>query len=387
MKQQTREIGLLKRILTAALILALSLSAAACAAPASSNATTTADTQSAAPGTDEKEATGAPAGTGDASAGSPASGEPPWRGRENERITIRAGFAKGMTGIANHFAIEKGWYDEAGFDLELIDIPNPVSAFGAGEVDIADGDPGTYIPAIVNGVPIKIVSNMWRNRGAYWIIAKPEIKTWEDLKGKVVGSAQATGGMRLTLMEVLTQNGIDPEKDVELVANNFYQAAYATLVSGEVDATIIHQPFATISEKEGEGHVLAKTWEFLPDYHTGVLVASQKLIDERPDVVERLLEVYFYANEYAKTHLDEFFPWAGKYLNIDEEIAREAINAEIVLWENDPIVDTSRLQVTEDLLAKYGMQRESLPVEGTVDNTFAEKVAQTLKLGKYAADK
>ena len=310
----------------------------------------------------------------------------PWKGRENEEVTVNAGFAKGMTGIANQFAIENGWYEEAGINLSLLDIPNPVSAFGAGEVDIADGDPGTYIPAIVNNVPMKIVSNMWRNKGAYWVIANNDIDSWEDLKGKKVGSAQATGGMKLTLMEVLTQNGLDPNEDVELIANNFYQTAYATLASGEVDATIIHQPYATLAEKEGVGKVLAKTWEYLPDYHTGVLVASQKMKDEQPEVVERILEVYFYANEYAKNNFDEFIPWAAAYLNIDEETAREAIEAEIVLWENDPIVDVDRLQVTEDLLTKYGMQREAHNVDGVVDNQFAEKIAKELKLGKYAAE-
>lgn len=307
----------------------------------------------------------------------------PWKGRENGEVTVRAGFSKGMTGIANQFAIQNGWYEEAGINLELIDIPNPVAAFGAGEVDIADGDPGTYIPAIVNNVPMKIVSNMWRNRGAYWIVAKPEIKTIADLKGKKIGAAQATGGMKLTLMEVLSQNGIDPNKDVELVANGFYQTAYATLTSGEVDATIIHQPYATLAEKDGIGHPIAKTWEYLPDYHTGVLVATDKMINEQPEVVERVLEIYFYANEYAKTHMDEFIPWAAKYLNVDEDIARKSIESEMELWENDPIVDTKRLQVTEDLLTKYGMQRESYDVTGVVDNTFAEKIAQQLKLGDY----
>lgn len=311
----------------------------------------------------------------------------PWKNRQNEKVTVRAGFAKGMTGIANQFAIANGWYEEAGIELDLIDIPNPVAAFGAGEVDIADGDPGTYIPAIVNNVPIKIVSNMWRNKGAYWIVAKSEIKSLADLKGKKIGGAQATGGMRLTLMEVLSQNGIDPFKDVEIIANGFYQTAYATLTSGEVDATIIHQPYATLVEKDGIGNVLAQTWKFLPDYHTGVLVAADKMINEKPEVVERVLEVYFYTNNYAKTHMDEFIPWAAKYLNVDEATAREAIEAEIELWENDPIVDTSRLQVTEDLLTKYGMQKESYKVDGVVNNEFAEKIAQQLKLGKYSEAK
>ncbi|MDO3409278.1 ABC transporter substrate-binding protein [Saccharibacillus sp. CPCC 101409] len=315
-----------------------------------------------------------------------AAGIPPWEGRDNEEISLTAGFAKGMTGIANQFAVSKGWYEDAGIKLDFVDTINPVAAFGAGEVDIADGDPGTYIPAIVNGVKIKVVSNMWRSRGAYWIIAKPEIKSFADLKGKSVGSAMPVGGMPLTLMKVLSENGLDPKKDVTLVPNGVYQAAYATLESGEVDATIIHQPFATLAEKEGKGTVLAKTWEFMPDYQTGVLVASEKLIDEQPEAVQRVLEVYFYANEYAKTHMDEFIPWAAEYLGLDEATAREAIESEIVLWENDPIVDPSRLQVTEDLLHEYGMQRDEISVDGTVDNTFAEAVAKELKLGKYKAE-
>ncbi len=355
------------------IVIALTVSLTACASPeeAAKAAQTAASASSAAAASTSTDATQA----------SPA--DAPWKNRDNKEVTVKAGFAKGMTGIANQFAIAKGWYKEAGINLDLLDVANPVSAFGAGEVDIADGDPGTYIPAIANNVPIKIVSNMWRSKGAYWIIAKPEIKTWADLKGKKFGTASPTGGMKMTALEVLSKNGIDGSKDVELVANGTYQTAYATLTSGNVDATIIHQPFATIAQKAGYT-VLGKTWEYMPKYNTGVLVATQKLIDEQPDTVKRLLEVYFYANNYAKNHLDEFLPWASKYLSVDEATAREAIESEIVLWENDPIVDTSRLQVTEDLLTKYNMQKQSYSVANVVDNQFAEQIAKELKPGKYA---
>ena len=364
------------KLIAFALALVLTLSLSACASPeeakAAAQAAGGASSAVQSTNTDNVKVTPSPA-------------DAPWKNRKNEEVTVKAGFAKGMTGIANQYAIAMGWYKEAGINLDLLDAANPVSAFGSGDVDIADGDPGTYIPAIANNVPIKIISNMWRSHGAYWIIAIPEIKTWADLKGKKVGVAQPTGGMKLTALEVLSKNGIDVNKDIEVVANGTYQTAYATLTSGQVDATIIHQPYATLAEKDGVGHVLAKTWEYMPEYHTGVLVASQKLIDEQPDAVQRILEVYFYTNNYAKTHLDKFLPWAAKYLNIDEATARKAIEAEIVLWENDPIVDTKRLQVTEDLLTKYGMQKQSYPVDGVVNNQFAEKIAQELKLGKYAS--
>jgi NitT/TauT family transport system substrate-binding protein len=309
----------------------------------------------------------------------------PWKGKENKPISVNTRWAKGMTGIANQFALANGWYKDANItfnDLETTSV-NPVPAFSSGDIEFADGDPGTYVPAIINKVPIKIVGNMWRNRGAFWIIANNNIKSWEDFKGKKIGTSVATGGMKLAILEVLGQNGIEA-KEIEAIANGSYQAAYATFISGDVDATVIHQPYATLAEKDGKGKAWAKTWEYIPDYHTGVLVASDRLIEKEPETLERILEIYYYANEYARTHLDEFIPWAAKYLNLDEETARTVFQSEKVLWENDPIVNVERLQKTEDLLFKHGMQRTSFDVsKGVVDNQFAEKVAEKLKLGKY----
>lgn len=305
----------------------------------------------------------------------------PWKNKGYKPITVKVAFAKGMTGIANQFALANGWYEDAGIHLEMLDMSNPVGPLSAGEVDISDGDPGTYIPAIVNQVPIKIVSNMWRARGAFWIIASPEIKTWNDLKGKKVGTAQALGGMKMTTLATLEKNGVLPE-EITPVANNMRQTAYASLTSGNVDATVIHQPFATIAKNEGYT-VLGKTWESMPPYNTGVIVATDRILKEDPEAVKRILEVYFYANKYAKSHPDQFLPWATQYLKIDPEVAKEVFSSERELWDNDPIVNPDTLQETENLLKEYGMQDEAYSVNGVYDNTIANEIAQELELGKY----
>ena len=313
----------------------------------------------------------------------PVPDDAPWKGRGDARESVNLGAATGMTGIANQFALQNGWYDDAGFDVSEQSIDNPVSAFAAGDVDLADGDPGTYIPAIVNDVPITIVGNMWRSKGAFWIIGDKSVATWDDVKGKKFGTAQAAGGMKMTALATLAANGVDADRDkVDLIANNFRQTAYASLQKGDVNATVIHQPFATIAQRDGN-HILGKTWEYMPDYNTGVLVARDEFIKNKPDVVKRLLEVYYYANEYCRTHFDVFLPWAAGYLNLDLDLAEEVFNSEIELWENDPVVIPERLQKTEDLLAEYGMQDKSLPVQDVYDNTIADEVASELKLGTY----
>lgn len=306
---------------------------------------------------------------------------------DTKPITVKVAFAKGMTGIGNQYGIAKGFYEKAGITLDQVQTNDAVSAFAAGAIDIADGDPGTFVPASANGVPFKIVANMWRSTGAFWIIASNKIKSWSDLKGKTVGTATASGGMRVTTMEVLAKNGINPTKDVSLVANGTYQQAYATLISGQVDATIIHQPFAALAEKEGKGHVLAKTWEYVTDYDTGAIVASDNMIKNRPNDLQRVLNVYFEANEYARTHDSDFQPWAATYLSQSEDVVKTALTAEKVLWKDDPIVDPKRLTATQKLLVKYDFLRDVVPVNNIVNNKFADVTAKTYKLGKYAATK
>lgn len=74
-----------------------------------------------------------------------------------------------MTGAVNSFAIEKGFYKDLGIEFEQVSRPDYnelLSLISRGEIDIADGDPSTFIPAIYNGVPAKMVGNLWRYAAA-----------------------------------------------------------------------------------------------------------------------------------------------------------------------------------------------------------------------------
>lgn len=301
---------------------------------------------------------------------------------ELPEITVRAAFATGMTGVINQYAIAKGLYQKEGIKFDLVLTDNFVASFASGDIDFADTDPGLFAQAAANGVPLKMVGNMWRSHGAYWIVAKNEIKSLEDLKGKVIGTASTSGGMRITAMEVLKLAGLDPNKDVELVANGFYKNAYATLVSGEVDATIIHQPFATIAEQEGTGHPIAKTWEFVTDYYTGTLAASDDYIANHAEELQRVVTAYYKVHEEVKANLDDFYPWAAEFLGIDEATAKTAIESEIELWTDEPVIEPARLQKTVDMLVEYGFMNEGVNIEDTYDNTFAEVAAKELGLDK-----
>lgn len=301
-----------------------------------------------------------------------------------EPIVIRASFAQGMTGAVNNFAIEKGFYKELGIEFENVQNTSGgagvLSLITRGEIDIADGDPSTYIPGIYNGVPAKLVGNMWRYSGCFWLVANNDIKSFEDLKGKTIGTQGPAGGMKLSVLKMLEKNNIS-EDEVTMVSNGTYQEAYATLQSGEVDATIIHNPYAILAEEEGIGHPLGRAWDYIPDYYTGTIIASNNIIENQPDNLQRFLTAYYQVHEKVKNeYFDEFIDWAAEKMSTSPETMRKAVESEIDVWRDYPIIPVERLKTTFNYLREYGWVEESVDYSDTYTNEFAQVAADTLGL-------
>lgn len=303
---------------------------------------------------------------------------------ELETIVIRASFATGMTGAVNNFAIEKGFYKELGIEFENIQNNSGnggvLSLITRGEIDVADGDPSTYIPGIYNGVPAKLVGNMWRYSGCYWLVANNDIEDFEDIKGKIIGTQGPAGGMKLSVLKMLEKNNIS-ENDVTLVSNGVYQEAYATLLSGEVDATIIHNPYAVLAEEEGAGHILGRAWDYIPDYYTGTIIASNDMIENQPENLQRFITAYYQVHEKVKNeYFDEFIEWAAEKMSTSPETMRKAVESEIDVWRDYPVIPEDRLETTFHYLKEYGWVEEGVDYSDTYTNEFAQVAADTLGL-------
>ena len=310
--------------------------------------------------------------------------------KEDGTIVLRSCFAVGMTGAVNNFAIEKGLYKAEGIEFENTAAQSNdavLSLISRGEIDVADGDPSTYIPGINNGVPAKLVGNMWRYSGCYWLLARNDVQDIKDLKGKKVGTASASGGMRLSVLKMLESAGLS-EDDVTLVANGTYQEAYASFTSGEVDATIIHNPYVALAESEGTGHAIGRAWDYIPDYYTGTVIASDDMIKNHPDELQKFVTAYYKVHEEVKNeYFDEFITWAAKEMNTSEDVMRSAVESEKDVWLDYPVIPVDRVENTLTILNEYGWLTDKIDnLDSIIDNQFAEKAAKELNMTDPYAD-
>jgi len=154
---------------------------------------------------------------------------------------LKIGYSDWPGWVAWEVGIEKGWFKEAGVDVqfEWFDYVASMDAFAAGKLDavaMTNGD--TLVTGATGGKGVMYLINDYSN-GNDMVIARPGIGSVKELKGKKIG-VEIGFVSHLLLLDALKQNGMS-EVDVELV-NVPTNETPQVLASGQVDAIVAWQP-------------------------------------------------------------------------------------------------------------------------------------------------
>jgi NitT/TauT family transport system substrate-binding protein len=131
--------------------------------------------------------------------------------------------------------------------------------------------------AAENPIPVKQVLALDDSHGGDGIVAKKEIKTIKDLKGKTVAAQLGAGASYFWLNYVLTQNGMKLAdlKAVDMKAGD----AGSAFVAGKVDAAVTWEPWLSKAKETPFGRVLLSS-----DKTPGIIVDSLAF---KPDFLKK----------------------------------------------------------------------------------------------------
>jgi NitT/TauT family transport system substrate-binding protein len=130
---------------------------------------------------------------------------------------LKIGYSDWPGFTAWEIAAHKGWFKEAGVDVEMVwfEYGPSVEAFAAGKVDGVTIVCGDSLPTGANGKPSTVIVLEDYSDGNDMIIGGPGVKSIKDLKGKKIG-VEFNLVDHLLLLKALEANGMS-EADVELV--------------------------------------------------------------------------------------------------------------------------------------------------------------------------
>ena len=221
---------------------------------------------------------------------------------QEEKPVIRIAGMKGPTSIGLVGVME---YNELGTSANKYEFTIEGAADAItpklvkGELDIA-AVPANLASILYNNTKGEIKLLAVNTLGVLYILEKGDtIASFSDLKGKTIIATGKGTTPEYTLRYLLSQNGIDPDKDVTLDFKSEATEVVAALNSVESGVAMLPQPYVTVAMSKVEGLKtvldLNEEWvKFNPDggIVTGVLVVRRSFAEAYPQAVKRFMEEY-----------------------------------------------------------------------------------------------
>jgi NitT/TauT family transport system substrate-binding protein len=243
----------------------------------------------------------------------------------------------GMTGrtiatLPFEVSIGRGHFKQAGLDVKLITINQSdviIKATMTNELTFMSIIP-TAILAAVRGLPVRTIAINLEN-APYVLVGRPQVKTMSDMKGKKV-AVSSLGSMSTYLVrEIVARNGLDPERDLTVLAVGGSGARAASLAAGFVDAALVTAPLNYDLERQGFTR-LAWGPDFVRYPLNGVAGSTDFLGGNRELVLAFLRGVAGGVRD-IKQRKSEMIPFVKEYLKLPEE---EAVKSYEFLVSNMP---------------------------------------------------
>jgi ABC-type nitrate/sulfonate/bicarbonate transport system substrate-binding protein len=268
------------------------------------------------------------------------------------------------------YGIEKGFYRDEGIDLLYVSIRADLGlkTLMTGDVDFIYSA-GTGIRAAVQGLPVKILSLDF-TKVFHSLMGRPEITSVAELKGKKVAVSSFGATTDLSARASLRAIGLDPARDVTILALGGDTVRFAALQSGTVQAAMMSLPLNIQLKKMGYRE-LFYAGKILNEPLTG-LVASTNKIKNNPEQIRKVMRAFVRGMNAFKTERASFVSFAQKKFSLTKDVAEEAYEYMVDSLSADGFV--------EDAVIENGIQtaRKMLGVTKPISINDIEKTQTTV---------
>jgi ABC-type nitrate/sulfonate/bicarbonate transport system substrate-binding protein len=243
---------------------------------------------------------------------------------QERRSKIRISNA-GLTITALPLLAARDWgiFSANGMDVEIIVMAPPIaaSALAQGDVDYVAGVGPASVSATLSGLPSRAI---WfsSDRISYWLMAKPQFKNLEDLKGKKIAVSGGVGGTNhVALVIALEKMGANPKDYVMVgIPGQQIQLLYS-LESGFVEGALISPPVTFNAYKKGFNKLLDVG--SMVEMPGGGLTALGKTIQTKPAEVKRVIHALQFAKDEIRKSKAKTVELIVRLLKMDKEAASE----------------------------------------------------------------
>ena len=299
-----------------------------------------------------------------------------------ERVTLNE-VAHSIFYAPQYVAIENGYFEKEGIDLELVTgygADKTMAAVISGDAQIGFMGAEASVYAYLEGANDPVVNfAQGTQRAGNFLVAREEMPDfqWSDLKGKNILGGRKGGMPEMVFEYILKQNGLDPATDMNIDQSIDFGSTAAAFSGGQGDFTIEFEPSATALEQEGVGYVVASCGVDSGYVPYTSYSAKTSYIEKHPDIIQKFTNALQKGLDYVNSHSPEEI---AKVIKPQfEENDLETVTAivkryqEQDTWKENLVFEEAGFELLQDILESAGELEKRAEYEKLVTTEYAEK--------------
>ena len=215
-------------------------------------------------------------------------------------------------------AKDAGIFKKHGLDVNVVYIegtPKALMSLFAGELQVVAGTGPAVVQAKMRGADVTMIMG-FEVFLPYYLIATPDVKRVEDLKGKIGANHSAATSADFAMRLGLRNIGFDPERDVNLRVVGATNLRMLAMQQGQAQFTVITTTEREEAEKRGFKVLVDLASKRIPYPHSG-LITSQRMLREKHDAMLRFGRATVEAIHFFKTQKAPTIAVLKKYAKTD----------------------------------------------------------------------
>lgn len=281
-----------------------------------------------------------------------------------------------------YVAIEKGYFEEEGIELELVNglgADKTMTALLAGECDIGFMGSESSIYVYSQGEKDYAVNfaQLTQRAGNFLVGRQKDADfSWDDLKGKTVLGGR-TGGMPEMVFEYILKNkGIDPEKDLTIVKNIDFGLTAEAFASGQGDYSVEFEPYAASLEQENEGYVIASLGTESGYVPYTAYCAKKSYIEKNPETIQKFTNAIQKGLDYVNSHSPQEIAKViqPQFAETDAKKLETIVQRyyEQDTWKTNTVFEQESFELLEDILVEAGELEKKVPYDELVTTEYSK---------------
>lgn len=308
---------------------------------------------------------------------------PPLASLAQEKVRFPIGASSKTFSYGPLWVAQKmGFFEKEGIEGQIVVMrgtPITLQALATESIYVANAGTDGIMAGVDKGLDFVMIGSLLNNLSMSLVAAKP-YKTWEDLRGKVIGSQTITTGTGFALRLVLRAHGLEYPRDYQLLNVGGVSDRWIALQSGQIAATPVSVPLDATARQQGF-NVIGYFADDIPNYFLNPYTVKRSWAEKHRPLVVRFMRAIAQTHRWIFDNREPTCAYLSGVMAMSLEHCRIAWEYSVKkgVWDRNAELSLNGVRTMIKIVAEINNQKEPLAAPAKyIDQSYLRQALSEL---------